>query len=47
MDGVKFAEVGVVTRRPYLKIKGLDGKYAINADIRKLKKVWKNILEGV
>jgi phosphoribosylformylglycinamidine synthase len=47
MDGVKFAEVGVVTRQPYLKIKGFDGKYAINADIRKLKKVWKNVLKGV
>ncbi len=47
MDGVKFEEVGVVTRHPYLKIKGLDGKYVINADIRKLKKIWKNVLKGV
>jgi phosphoribosylformylglycinamidine synthase len=47
MQGNTCMEVGIVTDEQRLKIRGVDGHYIINSDIKRLKEVWKSPLEAV
>ena len=47
MRGNAYAHVGFVTDEQRLKIRGLEGYYVVDADINRLKEVWKSTLEGV
>jgi hypothetical protein len=40
MRGINFGLIGKVTKVKRLKIKGIEGKTIINADIAKLKAAW-------
>jgi phosphoribosylformylglycinamidine synthase len=47
MGGLPCAWVGEVTAEPRLLVPGLDGGFAINADVLELKARWKATLDGI
>ena len=47
IQGNAYAHIGFVTEERRLKIRGLEGRYVVDADIDSLKEVWKSTLEGV
>lgn len=47
MEGNACASVGLVTEEPKIKIKGLNGEYIIDSDIKHLKEVWGETLGGM
>ncbi|MEM2918577.1 MAG: AIR synthase-related protein [Candidatus Altiarchaeota archaeon] len=44
LKGNVFSEIGIVTKRKILKIKGFNGNYIVNTNIEKLKEIWKKSL---
>jgi len=42
-----YGLIGSVTEQPYLKIKGLDGNYIVDANINRLKETWKKTLSDI
>jgi phosphoribosylformylglycinamidine synthase len=47
MRGIQYCQIGKVTESRLLRIKGLSGRYVIDAKIDHLKNVWKDVMKGV
>jgi len=47
MKGTAYSQIGVVTPDKKLRIKGLDGNYVVDADLGRLKEVWKSTLKDM
>ena len=46
LRGIPYSQAGRVTEAPYLKIRGIDGREIVNADINELKSSWKTPFRG-
>lgn len=44
MNGIPYAEIGKITKKPELSIKGLNGELIINTPLENLQKKWKETL---